>query len=75
MTPQLMATHDIATMAQKMTENMHQCFSCLLDITANKLSSLAAAACFVNPSVSAEVLIENNDEEVQNLLKRGRKLY
>ncbi|XP_058643761.1 protein SGT1 homolog isoform X5 [Onychostoma macrolepis] len=60
---------DIATLAQKMNENMCQRFSCFLDVTDSKFFPLAVAACFVDPSVSAEVLIENDDEEIQNLLE------
>ncbi|KAJ4940792.1 hypothetical protein JOQ06_027084, partial [Pogonophryne albipinna] len=60
---------DAATLAQKMSANMEQRFSCFLDVTANKFSPLAAAACFVDPGVSAEAIVENNDEGIQNLLK------
>lgn len=62
---------EAATLAQKMSANMEQRFSCFLDITAKKFSPLAAAACFVDPSVSAEALIENEDEGIQNLLKKA----
>lgn len=62
---------EAATLAQKMTANMEQRFSCFLDVTADKFSPLAAAACFIDPSVSAEALIENEDEEIQNLLKKA----
>lgn len=48
---------DIAPITQNMSANMDQCFSCFLDITANKLSPLAVAACFVNPHLSVEALI------------------
>ncbi|KAJ4940897.1 hypothetical protein JOQ06_027188 [Pogonophryne albipinna] len=52
-----------------MSANMEQRFSCFLDVTANKFSPLAAAACFVDPGVSAEAIVENNDEGIQNFLK------
>ncbi|KAJ8346599.1 hypothetical protein SKAU_G00280000 [Synaphobranchus kaupii] len=62
---------EAATLAQKMSANMEQRFSCFLDVMADKFSPLAAAACFIDPSVSAEALIENEDEEIQNLLKKA----
>lgn len=46
-------------------------FSCFLDVTASKFSPLAAAACFVDPSISTETLVENEDEEINNLLKKA----
>lgn len=63
---------DIATLAQKMSTNMDQCFGCFLVVTENKFSPLAAAACFVDSSVS-EALIENDDEDIQNLLKQAEE--
>ncbi len=61
---------NIITLAQKMSANMDQRFSCFLDVTANKFSPCAVAACFVAPSVSAKALIEN-DGGIQNLLKKA----
>lgn len=62
---------DAATLAQKMSANMELRFSFFLDVTDDRFSPLAAAACFVEPSVSAEVLIENEDERIQDLLKKA----
>lgn len=50
---------------------MEQCFSCFLDVMAVKFSPLAAAACFIDSSVSAEALIGNEDEGIQNLQKKA----
>lgn len=50
---------------------MEQRFSLFIDVTDDRLSPLAAAACFVDPSVSTEVLIENEDEAIQDLLKKA----
>lgn len=60
---------DATTLAQKMLSNMEKCFSGFLDVTAAKFSPLAAAACFVDPGVSAETLIENDDEGMKILLR------
>lgn len=62
---------DASTLAQKMRANMEQRFSLFLDVTDDRFSPLAAAACFVDPSVSAEVLIENEDEAIHDLLKKA----
>ncbi|KAJ8394943.1 hypothetical protein AAFF_G00040660 [Aldrovandia affinis] len=62
---------DAASLAQKMLSNMERRFSVFLDVTAAKFSPLAAAACFVDPSVSAETLIENDDEGMQDLLRKA----
>lgn len=59
---------DVATAAQKMSLNMDLRFSCFLDVSASKFSPLAAAACFFDASVSAETMIDNENEEIQNLL-------
>lgn len=40
-----------------------------LHITADNFSPLPAAACFVHPCV-AETLLENDDNEVQNLVRK-----
>ena len=62
---------DAATLAQKMLSNMEKRFSIFLDVTAANFSPLAAAACFVDPGVSAETLIENDTEGMQNLLRKA----
>ncbi|KAK0147779.1 hypothetical protein N1851_012520 [Merluccius polli] len=62
---------DAATLAQKMSANMELRFGLFLDVTDDRFSPLAAAACFVDPCVSAEVLLENEDEEIQDLLKKA----
>ncbi|KAJ8404668.1 hypothetical protein AAFF_G00335310 [Aldrovandia affinis] len=62
---------DAASLAQKMLSNMERRFSVFLNVTATKFSPLAAAACFVDPSVSAETLIENDDEGMQDLLRKA----
>lgn len=62
---------EAATLAQKVSTNMELRFSCFLDVMGSKFSPLAAAACFVEPSVSIETLVENEDEEIKNLLKKA----
>ncbi len=64
---------DAATLAQKMSTNMHARFGRFLDFTADKFSPLAAAACFDDSSVSAETLFENDDEDMQSLLKKAEE--
>lgn len=65
------SNREAATLAQRMSANMEQHFICFLDVTASKFSPLAAAACFVDPRVSTEALVENDDEEIKNLLKKA----
>lgn len=64
---------DVATLAQKMSANMDLRFSCFLDVTTSKFSPLAVAACFVDASVSAETLIENDNDDIQNLLSKAEE--
>ncbi|XP_076137950.1 zinc finger BED domain-containing protein 4-like [Alosa pseudoharengus] len=64
---------DVATLAQKMSADMDLRFSCFLDVSASKFSPLAAAACFVDASVSAEALIENDNDDIQNLLSKAEE--
>lgn len=54
-----------------MSANMEQGFCCFLDVMASEFSPLAAAACFIDPSGSTEKLVENEDEEIHNPLKKG----
>lgn len=49
---------------------MDRRFSVFLDITADNFSPLPAAACFVDPCV-AETLLENDDSEVHNLVRKA----
>lgn len=62
---------DLASLAQKMKANMGQRFSCFLDPSDLKFSPLATAACFLDPTVSPESLIENEDEQIQELLRKA----
>ena len=60
-----------ANLAQKMSANMESRFGLFLDVTDERFSPLAAVACFVEPNLSAEVLIENEDEGIADLLKQA----
>lgn len=62
-----------ATLAQKMSASTELRFSLFIDVTNDRFSPIAAAACFVEPNVSAEVLIENEDEGIPDLLKKAEK--
>lgn len=62
---------DAATLAQKMNANMKLRFGLFLDVTDDRFSPLAAAACLVDPRVSADVLVQNENEEIQDLLKKA----
>lgn len=64
---------DVATLAQKMSANMDLRFSSFLDVSASNFSPLAAAACFVDASVSAEALIDNDIDNVQNLVSKAEE--
>lgn len=63
---------DLATLAEKMRSNLNQRFACLLYSTDEKFSALAAAACFVNPTV-CEILVNVDvaDGNIQELLKQA----
>ncbi|XP_041823592.1 zinc finger BED domain-containing protein 4-like [Melanotaenia boesemani] len=63
---------DLASLAQKMSDNLLERFTHFLDVDAERFSPLAAAACFLDSNV-AEVLIENEEESIQNLLKEGEQ--
>lgn len=63
---------DLATLAQKMKGNVNQRFAGLLDPTDEKFSPLAAAACFVNPTV-CETLVDVADDNIQELLKQAEE--
>ncbi|KAL3046004.1 hypothetical protein OYC64_004087 [Pagothenia borchgrevinki] len=64
---------DLASLSQRMKENMGQRFSCFLDPSDTKFSPLIAAACFLDPTVSPEALIENehDDVQIQELLRKA----
>lgn len=64
---------DAVTLAQKMSTNMDERFGRFLDVSADKFSPLAAAACFVDSSVSAETLSQNDDEDMQILLQKAEE--
>lgn len=63
---------DLVTLAEKMRSNLNQRFACLLDSTDEKFSALAAAACFVNPTL-CEILVNVDvaDGNIQELLKQA----
>ncbi|XP_060797780.1 zinc finger BED domain-containing protein 4-like [Neoarius graeffei] len=61
---------DAATLAHKMLSSMDRRFSVFLDIAADNFSPLPAVACLVDPCV-AETLLENDDNEVQNLVRKA----
>ncbi|XP_061882126.1 uncharacterized protein LOC133633574 isoform X1 [Entelurus aequoreus] len=63
---------DLASLAKKMKANMDKRFSCFLDHTNSKFSPLAAAACFLDPTVS-EALLENDDEQITALLEKAEE--
>lgn len=44
-----------------------------LDVTNDRFSPIAAAACFVEPNVSAEVLNEKEDKGIPDLLKKAEE--
>lgn len=56
-----------------MSANMDLCFSCFLDVSASNFSPFAAAACFVDASVSAETLIDSDNDGIQNLLSKAEE--
>ncbi|XP_039547275.1 zinc finger BED domain-containing protein 4-like [Pimephales promelas] len=62
---------DAAALAKKMSANMELRFGIFLDVTDDRFSPLAAAACLVDPRVSADVLVQNENEEIQDLLKKA----
>ncbi|KAL0967883.1 hypothetical protein UPYG_G00259050 [Umbra pygmaea] len=62
---------DAATLAQKMSANMELRFGIFLDVTDDRFYPLAAAACLVDPRVSADVLVQNENEQIQDLLKKA----
>lgn len=62
---------DLASLAKKMKANMDKRFSCFLDHTDSKFSPLTAAACFLDPTVAPEALLENDDEQIEALLGKA----
>lgn len=63
---------DLATLSQKMKGNVNQRFAWLLDPTNVRFSPLAAAACFVNPTV-CDTLVDVTDDNIQELLKQAEE--
>ncbi|KAL2078914.1 hypothetical protein ACEWY4_024658 [Coilia grayii] len=63
---------DLSSLAKKMKANMDKRFSCFLDHTDSMFSPLTAAACFLDPTVAPEALLDNDDEQIQALLGRVR---
>nr|XP_023661197.1 zinc finger BED domain-containing protein 4-like [Paramormyrops kingsleyae] len=64
---------DLASLAKKMKANMDKRFSCFLDHTDSKFSPLTAAACFLDPTVSPEALLENDDQQITALLEKAEE--
>ncbi|KAJ4947123.1 hypothetical protein JOQ06_009164 [Pogonophryne albipinna] len=66
-------SRDLASLSQTMKENMGQRFSCFLNPSDTKFSPLITAACFLDPTVSPEALIENehDDVQIQELLRKA----
>ncbi|XP_056323703.1 zinc finger BED domain-containing protein 4-like [Danio aesculapii] len=63
---------DLATLADKMRSNLNQRFACILDTTDEKFSPLAAAACFVNPTVCEIIVnVDVANGNIQELLKQA----
>lgn len=60
-----------ANLALKMSVNMESRFGLFLNVRDERFSPLAAAACFVEPNLSAEVFIDNEDEGIADLLKQA----
>ncbi|XP_060947142.1 uncharacterized protein LOC133024170 [Limanda limanda] len=71
--PQGTAYRDLAHLAKKMKANIEERFSCFLDPSDSKFSPLATAACFLDPTVSPETLIQNEDMQIQELLRRAEE--
>ncbi|XP_057197792.1 zinc finger BED domain-containing protein 4-like [Triplophysa rosa] len=64
---------DISSLAKKMKANLDQRFSCFLNPSDSKFSPLATAACFLDPTVSADAFIGIDDEHIQDLLSRAEQ--
>lgn len=62
---------NVATLAQKMIADLDVRFSCFLDVSASTFSPLAAAASFLDASVSSETLI--NNDAMQDLLTEAEE--
>lgn len=60
------------TLAQKMKTSVNRRFAWLLDRTDEKFSPLAAADCFVNPTV-CETLVDVADDDIEELLKHAEE--
>lgn len=62
---------DLTSLTKQMKANLDQRFSCFLNPSDSRFSPLATAASFLDPTVSADALIENDDETIQELLSRA----
>ncbi|XP_062398583.1 uncharacterized protein LOC134088552 isoform X1 [Sardina pilchardus] len=62
---------DLASLAQTMKIDMDRRFGRFLDPGDPKFSPLAAAACFLDPTVSPDALTENQDGQIQALSRRA----
>ncbi|XP_013866576.1 zinc finger BED domain-containing protein 4 [Austrofundulus limnaeus] len=65
--------NDLASLATKMKANMEKWFGCFLDHTDSKFSPLIAAACYLDPTVAPEALLENDDEQSEALLGKAEE--
>lgn len=64
---------DLATIAHKMKGSVNQRFASFLDPTDEMFSPLAAAACFVNPTVCETLVDVADHENIQELLKKAEE--
>ncbi|XP_013881488.1 zinc finger BED domain-containing protein 4 [Austrofundulus limnaeus] len=64
---------DLASLANTMKANMEKRFGCFLDHTDSKFSPLIAAACYLDPTVAPEALLENDDEQSEALLGKAEE--
>ncbi|XP_060768280.1 zinc finger protein 618 isoform X3 [Neoarius graeffei] len=64
---------DLRSLANKLKVNLEQHFGCFLLPSEAKFSPLAAAACFLDPTVAGDALIENPDDGIQELLNEAEK--
>ncbi|XP_028297947.1 uncharacterized protein LOC114460108 [Gouania willdenowi] len=63
---------DLGTLAEKMKVSINLRFAYILDPTDEKFTPLAAAACFVNPSV-CETLVNVTNDNIRELLKTAEE--
>lgn len=67
------AHRDLRVLAEKLKVNLEQRFACALIPSEAKFSPLAAAACFLDPTVARDSLIENTDDGIQELLNEAER--